>query len=146
MAAVLVVVIVIALVQLVLPGNKGSSNHAVAPPHTVKPTRHVPAHPRPTNPLVFPVPAEGVTVRILLTTRPSWLDISDERGVELIQRVVDPAPKAFDLHAAGVLRATVGDAGATALSCNGHPLGVIGGSGQVVSLVFTRGDPQCPAS
>jgi transcriptional regulator with XRE-family HTH domain len=146
MAAVLVVVIVIALVQLLLPGSKNAADRSVKPPPSASKAVKPKPKPKPSSLLVFPVPAQGVTLRFLLTSRPSWLDVSDEQGAELIQRVVDPAPLPFDFHAAGQLRATIGDAGATAVSCNGHPLGVLGGSGAVVTLTFTRGDPQCPAS
>jgi cytoskeleton protein RodZ len=123
MAAILVVVIVIALVQLLVPGSKDAAKHpAAAPPAVVK---HSTAAPK---------------------KAPSWLDVTDERGVQLIQKVVAPSAKALDLHAAGILRVTIGAAGAAAISCNGHPLGPLGGPTQVVSLTLTRGTPQCPGS
>lgn len=147
MAGVLVVVIVIALVQLLLPGKSnsvhpaGSATPSPAHAQTLKPkvTTHAPS-------LAFPVPAEGVTLRIVLTTKPSWLDIKDERGVQLIQRVVQPSNQALDLHAAGQLEATIGDASAAAVSCNGHPLGALGAPRQVVTLTLVRGTAQCPGS
>jgi cytoskeleton protein RodZ len=147
MGAVLVVVIVIALVQLLVPGSKDAAKRAtVAPPaavkHSAAATRKAPAPPS----LIFPVPAQGVTLRVVLTSAPSWLDVTDERGVQLIQRVVAPSSKALDLHAAGMLRVTIGAAGAAAVSCNGHPLGPLGGPTQVVSLTLTRGTAQCPGS
>ncbi len=147
MAAILVVVIVIALVQLLVPGSKDATNHiASAPPAGAK--LPAPAVKKPSVPpsLIFPVPAQGVTLRVVLTSAPSWLDVSDERGVSLIQRVVGPSSKPLDLHAAGVLHATIGAAGAAAVSCNGHPLGPLGGPTQVVSLTLTRGTAQCPGS
>ncbi|HEX4430929.1 MAG TPA: helix-turn-helix domain-containing protein [Frankiaceae bacterium] len=147
MAGLLVVVIVIALVQLLVPGSKDKGHSAVkalpapAKANTLapKPTAQAPS-------LVFPVPAEGVTLRIVLTTKPSWLDITDERGAQLIQRVVQPSNQALDLHAAGRLQATIGDASAAAVSCNGHPLGTLGAAKQVVTLTLVRGSTQCPGS
>jgi cytoskeleton protein RodZ len=150
LAAVLVVVIVVALVQLVLPGkDKGNPVHiraaspvvsSSAKPKTVapKPSAQPPS-------LTFPVPAQGVTLRIILASKPSWLAAMDERGVQLLQRVVQPSDQPLDLHAAGQLNVTIGDASAAALSCNGHPLGPLGGPGQVVSLSLLRGTIQCPA-
>lgn len=146
MAGLLVVVIAIALVQLLLPGKSNSAHPAssvipspaAAKPLPPKATPHAPS-------LLFPVPAQGVTLRIVLTTKPSWLDVSDERGVQLIQRVVPPSNQALDLHAAGQLRATIGDASAAAVSCNGHPLGALGAPRQVVTLTLVRGTAQCPA-
>jgi cytoskeleton protein RodZ len=147
MAAVLVVVIVIALVQLLIPGSKDAvkpTGKAIPTPAKAKAlapkaTPHAPS-------LAFPVPAEGVTLRIVLASKPSWLDITDERGAQLIQRVVQPSNQPLDLHAAGQIQATIGDASAAALSCNGHPLGVLGAAKQVVTLTLVRGSPQCPAS
>jgi cytoskeleton protein RodZ len=147
MAGLLVVVIVIALVQLLLPSSKDSVNPAgsvkpspaKAKTLTPKATSHAPS-------LAFPVPAQGVTLRIVLTTKPSWLDIKDERGVQLIQRTVPASNQPLDLHAAGQLEATIGDASAAALSCNGHPLGALGAAGQVVTLTLVRGTAQCPGS
>jgi cytoskeleton protein RodZ len=146
MAAVLVVVIVIALLQLVLPGSKGAGHRsAVSPSPAVAKT--VAPKPKPTLPsLTFPVQAEGVTVRIILASKPSWLSVYDERGVFLMQTTVQPSTKALDLHAAGALNITIGDASAAALSCNGHPLGALGYAGQVVTLNLFRGTAQCPAS
>src|SRR6185437_4899460 len=121
MAAVLVVVIVIALLQLVLPNSKTAGHHAATlpSPATAKTQPLVPT-PSPTPPpLTFPVPAEGVTVRILLTSKPSWVSVYDERSVFLIQETVQPSLKALDLHAAGALNVTIGDASAAELSCNG---------------------------
>jgi cytoskeleton protein RodZ len=145
MAGLLVVVIVIALVQLLLPGPAHSAHRASIT--TPSPAKAKALTPKVTAPsLVFPVPAQGVTLRIVLTTKPSWLDVSDERGVQLIQRVVQPSNQPLDLHAAGQLQATIGDASAAALSCNGHPLGVLGAARQVVTLTLVRGTAQCPGS
>lgn len=146
LAVVLVVVIVVALVQLVLPDKSDSTHHlgavssAPAQPKTLapKPVARPPS-------LTFPVPADGVTLRIILASKPSWLAIRDERGVELVQRVMQPSNQALDLHAAGSLNATFGDASAAAVSCNGHPLGPLGGPGQVITLILVRGSAQCPA-
>ena len=147
MAGILVVVIVVALVQLLLPSAKDSAKRTPAAnpvaPKVVAP-RSKAAAPPPS--LFFPVPARGVTLRIVLTSKPSWLDISNEHGQSLIQRVVGPSAKPLDLHADGMLRATIGAAGAAAVSCNGHPLGTLGGPTQVVTLTLTRGSPQCPGS
>ena len=151
MAAILVVVIAVALVQLVLPRATDAAKHAsaaapiapIAPNRAGRPKKSV----RPAAPsLVFPVPAQGVTLRFVLLSKPSWLDVSDGRGVLLIQRVVGASSKPLDLHSDGLLRATIGDASAAAVSCNGHPLGILGGPKQVVTLNLTRGDPQCPAA
>jgi cytoskeleton protein RodZ len=147
MAAVLVVVIVFALVQLLVPGSKDAAKHpAAAPPAAVKHSTAAPKKAPAAPSLIFPVPAQGVTLRVVLASAPSWLDVTDERGVQLIQKVVAPSAKALDLHAAGILRVTIGAAGAAAVSCNGHPLGTLGGPTQVVSLTLTRGTPQCPGS
>ena len=81
----------------------------------------------------------------MLSSKPSWLNISDERGMSLVKRVVDPSAQPLDLHAAGVLHVTVGAAGVASLSCNGHPLGVLGAPTQVVSFTLIRGSGQCPA-
>lgn len=146
MALVLVVVIVIALLQLIDPGSKDSP-HTSAPPPSPAAAKSVAPKPSPTLPsLTFPVPAHGVTVRILLASKPSWLSVYDEKGYFLIQRTVQPSLKALDLHADGALNVTIGDASAAALSCNGHPLGALGGPGQVVTLNLFRGTAQCPAA
>jgi hypothetical protein len=149
MAVVLVAVIVAALVQLLLPSGDKSGQRAVAAPPSASasaPAQHEPK-PKPTTPpLAFPVPAEGVTLRIVLLSKPSWLDVTDERGVNLIQTTVQPSNKALDLHAAGRLHATIGDASAAAVSCNGHPLGPLGAPAEVVTLDLTRGSPQCPGA
>jgi hypothetical protein len=145
MAVVLIGVIVVALVQLLLPEVKSSpkSPKAAVPSAVSKPAPKA----KPTVPsLLFPVPAGGVTLRIVLSTKPSWLEISDERGVKLIAQVVQPSSKPVDLHAAGGLNATFGDASAVTLSCNGHPLGPIGAPGQVVTLILNRGSLQCPSA
>jgi cytoskeleton protein RodZ len=145
MAGLLVVVIVIALVQLLVPGPKDSVHSTgTATPSPAKVKTLTPKASPHAPSLVVPVPAQGVTLRIVLTTKPSWLDIKDERGVQLIQRVVQPSNQALDLHAAGQLEATIGDASAAAVSCNGHPLGVLGAARQVVTLTLVRGTAQCP--
>jgi cytoskeleton protein RodZ len=145
-AAALIVVIAIALVQLLLPegsSSKKSTKVAIAPPSAAaKPVPKKVTPPAPT--LVFPVPADGVTLRIVLKTA-SWLQVSDGDGVPLIQTTVKPSAHAVDLHAQ-VLRATFGDAGAVDISCNGHPLGPIGVSKQAVTLIFARGNLFCPAA
>jgi hypothetical protein len=148
MAAVLVVVIAVALLQLVLPNSKGSGHHAApAPSPATAKTQPVVPTPSPTPPpLTFPVPAEGVTVRIILASKPDWLSVYDERQVFLVQGVVQPSMKALDLHAAGALNVTIGDASAAAVSCNGRPLGPLGGPGQVVTLNLFRGSNLCPAA
>jgi cysteine sulfinate desulfinase/cysteine desulfurase-like protein len=46
-----------------------------------------------------------------------------------------------DFTATGKLVVTFGNAGAVALTVNGHPLGAPGGSGQVVTVPFAPGDP-----
>ena len=94
--------------------------------------------------MVFPVPADGVTLRIVLK-KPSWLQVSDANGVPLIQKTVNPSAHSVDLHAQA-LRATFGDAGAVEVSCNGHPLGPIGVSNQAITLIFARGNVFCPAA
>ncbi len=144
---VLVAVIAAAVVALLLPD--ASTKRAPAPP----PASHRASAPPSKaatlpafQPLAFPVPPEGVTLRIVLTSKPSWVSVVDERGVSLINGVVVPSSNHLDLHGAGPLRATIGDASAVALSCNGHPLGSLGGVRQVVTLILTRGDPQCPAA
>jgi transcriptional regulator with XRE-family HTH domain len=146
LAVILVVVIVVALVQLLVPDKSKSGRHAGAlspSPATAKTL--APKKPVPPS-LTFPVPAQGVTLRIILTTKPSWLAIRDERGVELVQRTVQPSNQALDLHANFSLNATFGDASAVSASCNGRPLGPLGAVGQVVTINLTRGSTQCPAS
>ena len=44
-----------------------------ARPHSAAASHHAPPS------LIFPVPAQGVTLRVVLTTKPSWLDISNEQ-------------------------------------------------------------------
>ncbi len=148
MAAVLIVVIAVALVQLVLPGSKDAAKHAAAAAPVVPHSAVVPKKSlRPRAPsLVIPVPANGVTLRIVLLSKPSWLDVTDSQGAQVIQRVVGSSAQPLDLHSDGGLRATIGDASAAAVSCNGHPLGVLGAPKQVVTLNLNRGDPQCPAA
>ena len=142
-AGVLVAVIVIALVQLLIPPGSSpvKSPKAPAPSAAAKvPRKLLPPAPS----LVFPVPAEGVTLRIVLN-KPSWLQISDEHGVSLIKTTVQPSAHSVDLHAGG-LNATFGDASAVTLSCNGRPIGPIGAPNQVVTLILNRGSVQCPAA
>jgi cytoskeleton protein RodZ len=144
---VLVVVIVIALVQLLLPegSSSGKPPRSLLPSAAAKPALKPAPKPKPTTPsLHFPVPAEGVTLRIVLK-KPSWLEVSDGDGVPLIQTTVKPSAHSLDLHAQ-ILRATIGDAGAVEVSCNGHPLGPIGVSKQAVTLIFARGNLFCPAA
>lgn len=145
MAVLLVAVIVVALVQLLVPAGKSVPKSLLLPP---RPSAAVSVAPKKITPpapaLVFPVPASGVSLRIVLK-KPSWLEVSDGDGVPLIKTTVKPSAHSVDLHAQ-VLRATFGDAGAAEVSCNGHPLGPIGVSGQVVTLIFARGNLFCPAA
>lgn len=146
LAVVLIAVIVIALVQLVVPAGKGGSASVKlpVPSAAVKAVPKAPkAKPTPAS-LVFPVPASGVSLRILLS-KPSWLLVSDADGVPLIKTTVKPSAQPVDLHAQ-VLRATFGDASAVKISCNGHPIGPIGVPNQVVTLIFARGNVFCPAA
>jgi cytoskeleton protein RodZ len=144
-AAALVVVIVIALVQLLLPEGSSSKKSAPPAPPSASAVAKAPKKLTPPAPsLVFPVPADGVSLRIVLK-KPSWLQVTDANGVPLIKTTVKPSAHSVDLHAQA-LRATFGDAGAVLVSCNGHPLGPIGVSNQVVTLIFARGNSFCPAA
>jgi cytoskeleton protein RodZ len=147
-AGALVVVIVIALVQLLLPEGSPSSQKSpkpAAPSASASAAAKAPKKLTPPAPsLVFPVPADGVTLRIVLK-KASWLQVSDANGVPLVKTTVKPSAHSVDLHAQA-LRATFGDAGAVEVSCNGHPLGPIGVSNQVVTLIFARGNVFCPAA
>ncbi len=147
MAVVLVAVIAVALVQLVLPGSNGTSHPTAAltqPPAKAKPIAPK-AKPKPPS-LIFPVPPQGVTVRIILASKADWLSVYDQNGYFLVQRVVAPSIHPIDLHASGALNVTIGDASAAQVSCNGRPLGPLGGPGQVVTLDLFRGTNQCPAA
>ncbi len=85
-------------------------------------------------------------MRIILTTKPDWISIYDERQVFVVQRTVQPSMKPLDVHAAAALNVTIGDASAAQVSCNGRPLGPLGGPGQVVTLNLFRGSNLCPAN
>jgi transcriptional regulator with XRE-family HTH domain len=142
---ILVVVIVVALVQLLLPDKSNPTHHAAVTTPPAKTKSTAPKRAQPPS-LTFPVPASGVTLRIVLSTKASWLAVRDERGVELVQRTQQPSNQPLDLHANALLNATFGDASAVSASCNGHPLGPLGAPGQVVTVILTRGSAQCPAS
>jgi cytoskeleton protein RodZ len=158
LAVVLVVVIAVALVQLLVPGS-GSSEKSSAPP-APRPTAAAPSHkapvvkPKPAAtipPMAFPVPAQGVMVRIVLPFLPSWMSVTDQNGVALIppgvQQPSYPNYKALDFKAANGMRVTFGDASAVAMSCNGKALPrPLGASGQVITIDLYRGNAFCPAS
>ncbi len=153
-AIVLVIVIAVTLVQLLVPGSS-SDKQAVTPAAPSTAANKPPAAPvtAPTKPaatlpaMVFPVPAEGVTVRIVLPFLPSWMNVTDERGVALLAGVQPSSYKAIDLHAGAGMRVTVGDASAVAISCNGKPLPrPLGAPGQVMTLDLYRGNAFCPAA
>ncbi len=148
MAGLLVVVIAVALVQLLLPGSDGEKHVSAAKPSASSQPTHPATKPSKapltTALLDIPVPPEGVTLRLVLPFKPSWVDVKDERGNVLLQRTVTPSYQPIDLHATGPLQVTIGDASAAALSCNGHHMVTLGAQGQVVSFTFARGTEQCP--
>ena len=154
-AIVLVIVIAVTLVQLLVPGSSSSDKAAVTPAApsaaaSKPPAAPVTVAPKPAAtlpPMTFPVPAEGVTVRFVLPFLPSWMNVTDERGVALLAGVQPSSYKAIDLHAGAGMRVTVGDANAVAISCNGKPLPrPLGQPGQVMTLDLYRGNAFCPAA
>jgi hypothetical protein len=154
-AVVLVVVIAVALVELLVPGKDDSAGTkaTVAPTPSVAAPKPPAAKPKPTSkpivlpPMTFPVPPQGVLVRIVLPFLPSWMSATDQSGTVLIPPGNQPSSyKAIDLRAANGLRLIVGDASAVAISCNGKPLPrPLGEPGQVLTLDLYRGNPFCPA-
>jgi cytoskeletal protein RodZ len=160
MAAVVIVLLVIAGFQL-LRGGGGSGSPTAGgaattaglvggpsspAPATTAPTRPSAPAPTPTpsnsSTLVAQLPpsAQGVNVRLAVSGSKSWVSATGTGGRKLFEGLLaSGATKTFTDDAQ--VKLVIGNAGAVRLVVNGVDLGNPGGSGQVVRLTFSPGDP-----
>jgi cytoskeletal protein RodZ len=123
---------VVLLVTLLRSGSSGGGAAATVPPSAaaVTPVKG----PRPPPPTSAPT---EVSLRMEAVTAPSWLRVSDDSDKVLFQQILDKG--ATQTVTAKTLRVKIGDAGAMSLSCNGHDLGSLGRSGQVITVQLGLG-------
>lgn len=138
--AVLIAICVVLLVSVLIGGPSKNDNSTpaaspAAPSASNKPApKAAPAVPHRTY--------SGVNLAVRVASGDSWVRITDENGKVLASSVGRQGMSA-EFRGAQSLRYTFGNAAAIAASCNGKPLGSLGGQGQVVSRVLALGDPAC---
>ena len=89
--------------------------------------------------------ADGVTVRLAVTGRASWMRVTTASGKTLFEGTLNKGQtKTF--RDKTKVKLLVGNAGAVSLKVNGRDLGAPGASGQVVKLTFGPGDPTVAAA
>jgi cytoskeletal protein RodZ len=124
-----VVFLVVLVFTLVRPGSSHGQRQPEATASSSVPVAAAPATsaPAPTT----PAPSE-VNLRLEAVSAPSWLQVSDDSNKVLFQQILTKG--ASQTLTAKQLRVRIGNAGAMSLNCNGHDLGSLGGSGQVVTV------------
>jgi cytoskeletal protein RodZ len=141
---VLIVICVIALVSLLVGGPSDDEDPTPAAPAPVAPSASAPA-PAPSAAAPAPRTYSGVNLQVRIANGPSWVKITDESGNVLASSVGVQGMTA-DFRGAQQLRFTFGNAASIEASCNGKPLGSLGGEGQVVTRTLVLGDPACGPS
>ncbi len=82
-----------------------------------------------------PTPSDTLRVEIQVEERPSWLEVRAD-GERIFVRVAEPGfLETFEAQRR--LKLTTGDAGAVSASVNGQDIGVLGGSGEVLTRKWT---------
>ena len=142
---VLIVVCLVALVSLLIGGPSKSSNDNSAVRSTTAPKASAAPKAAAPAPSAAPQAYSGVNLNVRIADGPSWVRVTDENGKVLASSVGQPGMSA-DFRGAQQLRFTFGNAASIAATCNGKPLGPLGGAGQVVSRTLVLGDPACGAS
>ena len=89
--------------------------------------------------------ADGVTVKLAVTGRASWMRVTNASGKTLFEGTLNKGQtKTF--RDKTKVKLLVGNAGAVSLKVNGRDLGAPGSSGQVVKVEFVPGDPTVSAA
>lgn len=155
MALALVVVAAVGLVSMLArrtpaapvagPGS-GTSAGPVATPTTPTPSASAstpqasPSASPSTSPTDVVAQADGVTVKLLVTGRASWVRVTTGTGTTLYEgTLVNGQSKTF--RDKSKIKLLIGNAGAVTLNVNGRDLGSPGSGGQVLKLTFVPGDP-----
>jgi len=150
MAAALVVVAVIAVFEVAHGGTsstagRSTTSHSALPTGTGStPTTSTPpvtSTPSPSPTVIAKVPpsAQGVTVRLEVTTGKTWISATSSGGKVFEGLLSTGAVKVFT--DASLVKIVIGNAGAVRLSVNGVDVGTPGTTGQVVRLSFNPTDP-----
>lgn len=149
MALAVVVVLGIAVVSWL--GNRGGSGTPVAQPTsssstpaqqtpTAQPTQSAEPTPSP-SPTDAVAEADGVTVRLVVTGKASWVRITGGPDKKTIFEGTLTKGQKKTVKDKDQVNLLVGNAGAVSLTVNGRDLGAPGSNGQVVNLEFVPGDP-----
>jgi cytoskeletal protein RodZ len=118
------------------PGTSASSS-----PSTTPSTQPTPS----TSPSDVVAQADGVTVKLAVTGRASWMRVTNGSGKTLFEGTLNKGDtKTF--RDKTKVKLLVGNAGAVSLKVNGRDLGAPGASGQVIKVDFGPGDPTVSAA
>jgi cytoskeletal protein RodZ len=118
------------------PGSSASSS-----PSTTPSTQPTPS----TSPTDVVAQADGVTVKLAVTGRASWMRVTNGSGKTLFEGTLNKGDtKTF--RDKTKVKLLVGNAGAVSLKVNGRDLGAPGASGQVIKVDFGPGDPTVSAA
>jgi cytoskeleton protein RodZ len=147
MATAVVILLAVAAFQLLRPPPGGTTGGLSTPPTAAPPaTTSAPAPTATATPsgsptLIAKVPpsAQGVTVRLSVTTGKSWVSVTAGSGKLFEGLVSAGAVKVFTDP--NQVKVVIGNAGVVRLVVNGVDIGAAGGAGQVVRLTFGPGDP-----
>jgi len=118
------------------PGGSVSSSPSSTPSTQPSPS---------TSPSDVVAQADGVTVKLSVTGRASWMRVTNGSGKTLFEGTLTKGDtKTF--RDKTKVKLLVGNAGAVSLKINGRDLGAPGASGQVVKVDFGPGDPTVSAA
>jgi len=124
--------------------STGTSSSPASPsssPSTSPSTQPSPS----TSPSDVVAQADGVTVKLSVTGRASWMRVTNAGGKTLFEGTLNKGQtKTF--RDKTKVKLLVGNAGAVSLKVNGRDLGAPGSSGQVVKVEFVPGDPTVSAA
>jgi hypothetical protein len=141
-ATVVLIVICVVLLVSVLVGGPSKKDDASPVASPAAPSASAKPAPKATTPVAPRRTYTGVNLAVRIANGDSWVRITDENGKVLASSTGKQGMSA-EFRGAQSLRYTFGNAAAIAASCNGKPLGSLGGQGQVVSRVLVLGDPAC---
>ncbi len=118
------------------PGGSASSSPSTTPSSQPTPS---------TSPTDVVAQADGVTVKLAVTGRASWMRVTNGSGKTLFEGTLNKGDtKTFQDKTK--VKLLVGNAGAVSLKVNGRDLGAPGASGQVIKVDFGPGDPTVSAA
>jgi cytoskeletal protein RodZ len=118
------------------PGSSASSSPSSSP--STQPTPS-------TSPTDVVAQADGVTVKLAVTGRASWMRVTNGSGKTLFEGTLNKGDtKTF--RDKTKVKLLVGNAGAVSLNVNGRDLGAPGAGGQVIKVDFGPGDPTVSAA